>query len=217
MSSNYTVVYDACVMYPAPLRSLLMYLALSGQFRARWSETIHQEWMRNLLADRPDLSPDTVGRVRELMDRHVPGALVTGFESLIPGITLPDPEDRHVVAAAVQTRAEAIVTFNLKNFPDQDLSPFGVRAIHPDDFITDLMELHIGAVLEAVRRHRASLKNPPFSSREYLDCLLKQRLPETVSRQARSSCSSECLLRLCAIFTPTQSTALRRKIKTARG
>ncbi|WP_349618572.1 PIN domain-containing protein, partial [Azotobacter salinestris] len=65
-----------------------------------------------------DLSPDAVGRVRELMDRHVPGALVTGFESLIPGITLPDPEDRHVVAAAVQTRAEAIVTFNLKGFPD---------------------------------------------------------------------------------------------------
>ncbi|WP_349618571.1 hypothetical protein [Azotobacter salinestris] len=57
-----------------------------------------------------------------------------------------------------------------------------MRAIHPDDFITDLMELHISAVLEAVRRHRASLKNPPFSSREYLDCLLKQRLPETVSR-----------------------------------
>uniref|UniRef100_UPI0032DF5400 PIN domain-containing protein n=1 Tax=Azotobacter salinestris TaxID=69964 RepID=UPI0032DF5400 len=129
-----------------------------------------------------DLSADSVRHVRELMDRHVPGVLVTGFESLIPGITLPDPEDRHVVAAAVQTRAEAIVTFNLKDFPDQDLSPFGVRAIHPDDFITDLMELHIGAVLEAVRRHRASLKNPPFSSREYLDCLLKQRLPETVSR-----------------------------------
>lgn len=81
MSSNYTVIYDACVMYPAPLRSLLMYLALSGQFRARWSETIHQKWMRNLLADRPDLSADAVRRVRELMDRHVPGALVTGFES----------------------------------------------------------------------------------------------------------------------------------------
>jgi len=182
MSSNYTVIYDACVMYPAPLRSLLMYLALSGRFRARWSETIHQEWMRNLQADRPDLPPGAAVRVRELMDRHVPGALVTGFESLIPGITLPDPNDRHVVAAAIQTRAEAIVTFNLKDFPDQDLLPFGVRAIHPDDFITDLMELHIGAVLEAVRRHRASLKKPPFSAHEYLDCLLKQRLPETVSR-----------------------------------
>lgn len=83
---------------------------------------------------------------------------------------------------AIQTRAEAIVTFNLKDFPDQELLPFGVRAIHPDGFITDLMELHIDAVLEAVRRHRASLKKPPFPAHEYLDCLLKQRLPETVSR-----------------------------------
>ena len=56
MSSNYTVIYDACVMYPAPLRSLLMYLALSGQFRARWSEAIHDEWIRNLLKNRPDLN-----------------------------------------------------------------------------------------------------------------------------------------------------------------
>lgn len=182
MSSHYTVVYDACVMYPAPLRSLLMYLALSGQFRARWSESIHAEWMRNLLVDRPDLAPASVERVRELMDRHVPGALVTGFESLIPGIRLPDPDDRHVVAAAVKTRAEAIVTFNLKDFPEQALAPFGVRAIHPDDFITDLMELNVSSVLEAVRRHRASLKKPPFSALDYLDCLLKQRLPETVSR-----------------------------------
>lgn len=110
-----------------------------------------------------------VERVRELMDRHVPGALVTGFESLIPGIQLPDPDDRHVVAAAVKTRAEAIVTFNLKDFSEQALAPFGVRAIHPDDFITDLMELNVSSVLEAVRRHRTSLKKPPFSAPDYLD------------------------------------------------
>lgn len=182
MSPNYTVVYDACVMYPAPLRSLLMYLALGGQFRARWSEAIHDEWMRNLLINRPDLLPSSVERVRELMDRHVPDALVSGYERLIPGITLPDPDDRHVVAAAVQTGAESIVTFNLKDFPDEALAPFGIRAIHPDDFITDLMALNLSAVLQAVRRHRASLKNPPFSSREYLDCLLRQQLPKTVSR-----------------------------------
>ncbi len=188
MSSNYlekhryTVVYDACVMYPAPLRSLLMYLALSGQFRARWSEAIHEEWIRNLLANRPDLSRSSIERVRELMDRHAPGALVTGYENLIPGISLPDPNDRHVVAAAIQTRAEAIVTFNLKDFPDEALAPFGLRAIHPDDFIADLMDLNVSTVLEAIRRHRASLRSPPFSPGDYLDCLLKQRLPETISR-----------------------------------
>lgn len=182
MSSNYTVIYDACVMYPAPLRSLLMYLALSGQFRARWSEDIHREWIRNLLLNRPDLTKESLERVRMLMDSHVPGALVTGYEGLIPGINLPDLDDRHVVAAGIQTRAEAIVTFNLKDFPDSALEPYNLKAIHPDDFITDLMELNISAVLEAVRRHRGSLKRPPLTASDYLDCLLKQRLPETVSR-----------------------------------
>lgn len=182
MTSNYTVVYDACVMYPAPLRSLLMYLALSGQFRARWSEDIHKEWMRNLLKNRPDLEEVQLGKVRSLMNKNVPGCLVEGYESLIPSIDLPDPDDRHVVAAAVQTRAEAIVTFNLKDFPDEVLRRYNLKAIHPDDFISDLVELNIGAVIEAVRKHRAGMKNPPFSADEYLDLLLKQRLPEAVSK-----------------------------------
>jgi len=182
MSSNYTVIYDACVMYPAPLRSLLMYLALSGQFRARWSADIHDEWIRNLLKNRPDLNHSKLDRVRILMDKHVPGCLVEGYENLIPLIELPDPDDRHVVAAAVQTRAEAIVTFNLKDFPDDALAQYNLKAIHPDDFISDLLELHIAAAIGAVRQHRSGLKNPPFTADEYLDLLLRQRLPETVSR-----------------------------------
>lgn len=182
MSSNYTVIYDACVMYPAPLRSLLMYLALSGQFRARWSADIHDEWIRNLLKNRPDLTLEKLNKVRTLMDKHVPGCLVEGYENLIPAIELPDPDDRHVVAAAVQTRAEAIVTFNLKDFPDDVLAQYNLKAIHPDDFISDLLELNIGAAIDAVRKHRAGLTNPPFTADEYLDLLLKQRLPETVSK-----------------------------------
>ena len=169
-------------MYPAPLRSLLMYLALSRQFRARWSEGIHEEWMRNLLKNRPDLDEAQLDKVRSLMKKNVPGCLVEGYESLIPAIDLPDPDDRHVVAAAVQTRAEAILTFNLKDFPDEVLRRYNLKAIHPDDFISDLVELNIGAVIEAVRKHRAGMKNLPFSANEYLDLLLKQRLPETVSK-----------------------------------
>lgn len=180
--SHYTVVYDACVLYPAPLRSLLMYLALSGLFRARWSADIHEEWIGNLLNRRRDLTREQLERVRTLMDRHVPGALVTGYEPLIPAIDLPDADDRHVVAAAIQTRAEAIITFNLRDFPDASLSRHHLKALHPDDFVVDLIDLDIGAVLQAARRHRASLKNPPFSVDDYLDCLLRQQLPETVSR-----------------------------------
>ncbi len=182
MNSNYTVIYDACVLYPAPLRSFLMYLALSGQFRARWTNDIHDEWIRNLLKQRPDIDTNKLEQVRKLMNQNVPGCLVEGYENLIPSINLPDQDDRHVVAAAIQTRAEAIVTFNLKDFPNQSLAPYNLRAIHPDDFIIDLCNLNIASVIQAAQRQRASLKNPPFTAAEYLDLLLRQRLPQTVSR-----------------------------------
>ncbi|WP_416221221.1 PIN domain-containing protein [Salinicola sp. LHM] len=182
MSSHFTVVYDACVMYPAPLRSLLMYLAMRDLYRARWSQQIHHEWMRNLLEKRPDLTWEQLERVRRLMDRHVRGAVVEGFEPLIESIDLPDPNDRHVLACALQCGAEAIITFNLKDFPDDVLADYDIRAIHPDEFLVDLLELDAGSVIEAVRLHRASLKNPSFEPDAYLDVLLNQRLPDTVNR-----------------------------------
>ncbi len=107
---------------------------------------------------------------------------MTGFEKLIDVIVLPDPDDRHVVAVAIHTGAEAIITNNLKDFPDKALDQYHLKAIHPDEFIMDLMDLNIGAVLEAARNHRASLKNPVFDVDAYLDCLLKQKLPQSVSR-----------------------------------
>ncbi|OJS97978.1 PIN domain-containing protein [Marinobacter nauticus] len=182
MNSHYTVVYDACVMYPAPLRSFLMYLALTGIYRARWTEQIHDEWIRNLLHKRPDLDSEKLQRTRELMNANVPGSVVSGYESLIGGLSLPDPDDRHVVAAAIQTRAEAIITFNLKDFPSEYLAQYNLQAIHPDEFIADQYDLHASAVIEAARNHRGGLKNPPFDSDQYLDFLLNQGLPQTVSR-----------------------------------
>jgi len=181
MSSNYTVVFDANVMYPAPLRSFLMYLAISGEFRARWTDQIHEEWIRNLLINRPEIQRASLERVRSLMDTNVPGALVTGYEPLIDSIKLPDKDDRHVVAAAIRTRAEAIVTFNLKDFPAEQLEQYGITAVHPDDFICDLVGLNMGSVIEAARQHRAGLKKPPFTASEYLDLLQRQMLPRSVS------------------------------------
>lgn len=181
MSSNYTVVFDANIMYPAPLRSFLMYLAVSGEFRARWTDQIHEEWIRNLLINRPEIERANLERVRSLMDKHVPGAVVTGYESLIDSIDLPDKDDRHVVAAAIRTRAEAIITFNLKDFPVKQLEQYGITAVHPDDFICDLIGLNMGAVIEAARQHRTGLKNPAFTASEYLDLLQRQRLPRSVS------------------------------------
>jgi len=116
--SPFTAVYDACVLYPAPLRDFLMWLALSGRFRARWSLEIHNEWKRNLLKNRPDLTTEQLDRTSDLMDQAIPDACVYGYERLIEGLTLPDVDDRHVLAAAIRCNASVIVTFNQKDFPD---------------------------------------------------------------------------------------------------
>lgn len=125
--SPFTAVYDACVLYPAPLRDLLMWLALSGRFRARWTQEIHGEWKRNLLKNRTDLTMEQLDRTSELMDRAIPDACVCDYEALITGLSLPDPNDRHVLAAAIRCGAGVIVTFNLKDFPDTCLAPMASR------------------------------------------------------------------------------------------
>src|SRR5277367_2343591 len=93
-----------------------MHLALTGLFRARWSADVHEEWISSLLRKRPDLTRDKLERTRRLMDQHARDALVTGYEDLIPGLRLPDPDDRHVLAAAIRSHADVIVTMNLRDF-----------------------------------------------------------------------------------------------------
>lgn len=158
--SAFTVVYDACVLYPAPLRDLLIRLGLSGRFRARWSALIHDEWKRNLLANRADLKPEQLDRTSALMDKAISDAVVTGFEPLIQGLSLPDPDDRHVLAAAIACKASVIVTFNRKDFPDEVLAEFGIEAQHPDDFIEYLFDLDQAVVVTAVKNQRETLQNP---------------------------------------------------------
>jgi predicted nucleic acid-binding protein len=126
--SNFTAFYDANVLYPAELRNLLMHLAMTGLFRARWSAGVHEEWITGLLRNRPDLSREKLERTRMLMDKHAEDALVTGYEDLIEGLQLPDPDDRHVLAAAIWARADVIVTANVRDFPADILTPFEIEA-----------------------------------------------------------------------------------------
>lgn len=162
---------DACVIYPATLRDFLMHLAVAGLYEARWSDHIHDEWIRNVLADRPDLTADKLVYTRSRMDDAVPGGLVTGYEDLIDTLVLPDPNDRHVLAAAVRAGAGVIVTINLKDFPAAVLVGHGVEARHPDVFAVALLDAHPDAVVEVARTHRAALKNPPKTPDEYLGSL----------------------------------------------
>lgn len=158
-----------------------MWLALTDLFKARWTEEIHSEWIKNVLENRPDLTLEQLTRTKNLMNANVRDCLVTGYESLIALIELPDPGDRHVLAAAIRSQANVIVTFNLNDFPAQALAPYGVLAQHPDEFILHLIDLNSAAVCKAAQKHRRTLKNPPKTPDEYLDTLLKQGLPQSTT------------------------------------
>src|SRR5690554_3578464 len=155
--SKFTVVYDACVLYPAPLRDAPMRLALTDLFKAHWTDHIHDEWINALLRAKKH-SPESLSRARELMDRHVRDAKVYGYEPLIEGLSLPDLDDRHVLAAAIRCNANAIVTFNLKDFPEDSLRPYDIEVIHPDDFILYQIDMAPTVCCRAFQIGRASCR-----------------------------------------------------------
>ncbi len=159
-----------------------MHLALLDAFRAKWSEAIHDEWIRNLLKSRADLRREQLGRTRELMNLHVGDALVENYESLIDTLELPDANDRHVLAAAIHSQAEAIITFNLRDFPLEQLEKYGIEAVHPDAFIVSLIEEDVETVVEALKRQQRTLKNPPQTLKEVLAMLENNGLKRTVER-----------------------------------
>src|SRR5262245_53956352 len=176
-------VYDACVLYSDFLRSFLVYLGIhggrQGALRVKWTGRIHREWIRAVLRQRSDLPREKLLRTRRLMDEHVRGCRVRGYQRWERRLTLPDPDDRHVLAAALACVADLIVTFNISDFPAHILSPFGVAAVLPDAFVVPLMDS--GIVVSAAAEHRASMSRPAMSKAEYLEALRRNRLPGTAA------------------------------------
>jgi len=164
-----------------------MQLALTDLFQAKWTNRIHDEWIRNLLDNRPDLKREQLEKTRRLMNAATRDCLVEGYDALIESIKLPDEDDRHVLAAAIHAHAGVIVTFNLKDFPVKSLRSYKIEAIHPDNFILQLFEMDSAAVCEAARIHRARLRNPPKSVVEYLATLSAQGLVKTVEYLRRNA------------------------------
>ncbi len=166
-------VLDACVLYPAPIRDLLLHLAAVDLFQPKWTETIQEEWSRNLLIKRPDLSASQLKSTIKQMDRAFPDANVTGFEDKIEKIHLPDLNDRHVLAAAIHSKSAFLVTFNLKDFPKSRLKKYRIEPRHPDAFILDLLDLNPEKVVGAFRNQVKCLRNPPKTELQVLETLKK--------------------------------------------
>ena len=145
-SARYTAILDANVLYPQLIRDTLLSLAVERLYHARWSATIHAEWTRNLAKDRPELAAK-LPLVVERMNASVPDCLVTNYEKLANSIELPDPDDRHVVAAAIVGHADAIVTFNTKDFP--------ATVQHPNEFLMNQLQLQEIPALRAIKKMRA--------------------------------------------------------------
>lgn len=156
-----------------------MRLVLEDALDARWTEQIHTKWTRNLLQDRPDLTAASLRKVCDLMNKFAINAVVTGFENHIEALQLPDPNDRHVLAAAIHAKASAIVTFNLKDFPKSAVKPYGIRVLHPDAFFLEITQSYPDAALVALRKQRAQLLNPPISQKDFLNQLEQLKMPLT--------------------------------------
>ena len=177
-SSRYTVILDANVLYPQLLRDTLLSLAGENLYHARWSATINDEWVRNLAKNKPEIA-DRLSAVVQLMCDSVPDCLVTHYEKLAGSIDLPDPDDRHVVAAAIVGHADAIVTFNIKDFPQAVLQPYGIDVQHPDEFVVNQLQLQKIQALSAIKKMRARWKNPARSAQELINAFELRGLPLT--------------------------------------
>ncbi len=155
-----SVIYDACVLYPFHLRDLLIRVGQAGLVHARWTNAILDECFTSITANRPELREPLL-RTRQLMNASIRDVLVEDYEELISGLTLPDPDDRPILAAAIKAGAQVIVTFNLKDFPASILDRYGMEAQHPDAFVTNLLDLDARAVAVVIEAMNLDLQSTP--------------------------------------------------------
>lgn len=182
-----TALLDANILYPAPMRDIFLQLAVDDLFRAKWTADIHREWINALLRNEPHRDRPTLEHTRDRMDQATRDCLVTGYETLIPALDLPDPDDRHVLAAAIVGRCDVIVTCNLRDFPERSVAPYGIEVLHPDNFLSNHLDLMPGPFCTSVRKIRARLVAPHISVQDYLTILASLGLVSTADELAQFS------------------------------
>lgn len=177
---NESALLDACVLYPAPVRDFLLSVAAEYVFMPKWSREIQDEWVRNLLLNRPDLNKEQLSLTVTAMNIAFPEASVENYGSYINSVVIPDPKDRHVIAAAIKSNSSVIVTFNLKHFPNSLCRKHHLIAIGPDQFLIECLKSYPNQVIRAFEKMVKRLKNPPKTYSQVLNALWRCNLPEIV-------------------------------------
>jgi predicted nucleic acid-binding protein len=172
-------ILDANVLYPAPVRDILLNFADAKLFQPKWTKTIQEEWTSNLLANRPDITKEAIARTVKAMNIAFPDAEVNRYISIINDLKLPDPDDRHVLAAAIRAEATHIVTSNTKDFPRKYIATYGLQVSHPDNFVKDLIQTDFVTARLAFETMVSRLKKPPLSREDVLTMLERCGLPSS--------------------------------------
>ncbi len=175
-------VFDACILYPFHLRNIIVQAAADRLVEARWTDEIHNEWIRNLAAETPTIPIERLQKTRRLMNDALPGATISGYGDLVPTVSLPDPDDRHVVAAAIAGGASIIVTWNLRDFPTTALKKYGLRRQTPDAFLAGLYDDVPDLVIGSLANARRNLNKSRVSASDFIDILNHQKLTQLVTR-----------------------------------
>lgn len=166
-SVRFTCVLDTNVIFPIEIRDILFWFAHYDLFTPKWSDHIFDEWKR--VMKRKDIPSDEIEKRINKAQQAFPDALVTNYEGLINGLSLPDKDDHHVLAAAIKTNANVIVTNNLKDFPAEYLASFGLSVKNADDFITDIIDLNPEKAVEAFKNIVLNRRNPDLDEYQVLD------------------------------------------------
>lgn len=178
-----TAVLDANVLYPFFQRDLLLNLAYEELYIPKWSDDIEREWVQNLKANRPDISAN-LDRTVALMDEAFPDAKVYGYEKHIAKLSLPDVNDHHVLAAAIECKADVIVTYNLSDFPKEQVLAHDVSVFSPDQFVSMISDSNPVLLRNALNAMVKARKNPPVTLNTLVD-IISERGMETSATKIR--------------------------------
>lgn len=178
-SVRFTVVLDTNVVYPVIIRDILFWFAFYDLYTPKWSEHIFDEWKR--IMKEKGVSEEEANKRVAKVNAAFPDALVKNYKALIDHLELPDKNDRHVLAAAIKTNANLIVTNNIKDFPEDYLQSFNLSVKAADDFLTDIIDINPEQAVTAFKEMVLNKKNPKQDNFEVLTLLRNAKLIDTAN------------------------------------